>query len=103
MDKKIIEVARLYAQRVRSHMPVRMIVLYGSYARGTARKDSDIDIAVVVDEFQGDYLKTSADLFHLVRNVNKRIEPILLSRKNDKSGFLNNVLKHGKIIYRSEN
>jgi predicted nucleotidyltransferase len=103
MDKKIVEIARLYALKVKSLMPVSMVVLYGSYARGTAQQNSDIDIAVVVDKFHGDYLKASADLFNLVRSVNKRIEPVLLCRENDKSGFLENVLKHGKIIYRSEN
>ncbi|HLD69531.1 MAG TPA: nucleotidyltransferase domain-containing protein [Candidatus Omnitrophota bacterium] len=103
MDKKIIEVARRYSQKVRSHMPVQMVVLYGSHASGAARKTSDIDIAVVVDKFRGDYLSASADLFSLVRGVDKRIEPVLLSRKNDKSGFLASILKNGKIIYKSEN
>ena len=103
MDQKIINVAKRYAQKVKSRMPVKMVVLYGSHVKGAARKDSDIDIAVVVDKFQGDYLKTSADLFDLVRDINKRIEPVLLSRKNDKSGFLASILKKGKIIYRSEN
>ncbi|OGH31520.1 MAG: hypothetical protein A3J69_01525 [Candidatus Levybacteria bacterium RIFCSPHIGHO2_02_FULL_42_12] len=55
--KKIVEIARLYAQKVASHMPVKMVILYGSYARDTAKKSSDIDVAVVVDKFQGDYLK----------------------------------------------
>lgn len=102
MDKKVIKIAKLYAQKVKSYMPVSMVVLYGSHARGAAHKNSDIDIAVVVDKFRGDYLKASADLFNLVRTVNKRIEPVLLCRENDKSGFLENVLKHGKIIYKSE-
>jgi len=102
-DKRFVEIARLYAQKVKSRMPVSMVVLYGSHVKGTARKTSDIDIAVVVDKFRGDYLKASADLFDLVRTLNKRIEPVLLCRENDKSGFLENVLKHGKIIYKSEN
>ena len=57
---------------------------------------------MVVDKFRGDYLKASAELFNLVRAVNRRIEPVLLCRENDKSGFLENVLNHGKIIYKSE-
>jgi predicted nucleotidyltransferase len=103
VDKEIVEIAHIYAQKVRQFMPVSMVILYGSHVRGSAGKHSDIDIAVVVESFRGDYLKTSAQLFNLVREVNKRIEPVLLSRENDKSGFLESVLKHGKIVYKSKN
>ncbi|MDH4202346.1 MAG: nucleotidyltransferase domain-containing protein [Phycisphaerae bacterium] len=101
MDKEIIEIAKRYAEKVKETMRVRMIVLYGSHVTGTPHKDSDIDIAVIVDEFQGDYLTASAGLFNLARDVNMRIEPVLLSRKHDKSGFLENVVRRGKIIYQS--
>ncbi|HBG78638.1 MAG: nucleotidyltransferase domain-containing protein [Phycisphaerae bacterium] len=103
MDKKVVEIARLYAEKVKNYLPVNMIVLYGSHVKGTATKSSDIDIAIVVDKFSGDYLKISSDLFGLVRSVNKRIEPVLLCRKNDRSGFLENIMKNGKIIYKSAN
>jgi predicted nucleotidyltransferase len=103
MDKKIAEIARLYARKVKNLMPVSMVILYGSHARGTAKEHSDIDIAVVVDKLQSDYLTTSAELFSLVRTVNKHIEPVLLCREHDKSGLLQNVLKHGKIVYKSKN
>ena len=103
MDKEIIEIVNKYTQKVKNYMPVRMIVLYGSYAEGFGRESSDIDIAVVVDQFKGDYLKASAELFNLVRGVNKRIEPISISAKNDKSGFLKSILKRGKIVYKSNN
>lgn len=102
MDEQIAKIAGLYAQKVRNLMPVNMVILYGSHAKGTAKEHSDIDIAVVVDKLQGDYLKTSAELFGLVRTVSKRIEPVLLCRENDKSGFLENVLAHGKIVYQSK-
>ena len=101
MDKKIIKIAQLYAQKVRDYMPVDMVILYGSHAKGTAQKSSDIDIAVVVDKFKGDYLQVSADLFGLVRDVNIRIEPVLLCNSMDKSGFLESVVKHGKIVYKA--
>ena len=103
MDKEIIKIAKLYAQKVKARYPVKMVVLYGSHARGTANELSDIDIAIVVDKVTGDYLKISADLFNLVRDVSNRIEPVLLSRANDKSGFLESVLKQGKIINKSVN
>ncbi len=100
MDKKVIKIARLYAQKVADFLPVSMVVLYGSHVKGTATKTSDIDIAVVVDRFRGDYLKVSTDLFGLVRDVDKRIEPVLLCRSKDRSGFFQSVLKNGKIIYK---
>lgn len=101
MDKEIIKIAKSYAKKVKAKYPVRMVVLYGSHARGTANELSDIDIAVIVDKVTGDYLQISADLFDMVRNVSTRIEPVLLSCANDRSGFLENVLKQGKIIYKS--
>jgi len=103
MDKKIIKIAERYAREVKNFLPVKMVVLFGSRAKGKATKSSDIDIAVVVDKFTGDYLKTSAELFNMVRRVDKKIEPVLLSMKNNKSGFLERILKEGKIIYKSGN
>ena len=103
MDKEIIKIAKLYAEKVKVKYPVKMVVLYGSHAQGTAHDLSDIDIAVVVDKISGDYLKMSADLFNLVRDVNNRIEPVLLSRANDRSGFLESVLKQGKVVYKAVN
>lgn len=102
MDQNVIEIATCFAERVRAYIPVRMVVLYGSYVKGNVDKNSDIDIAVVVDKIEGNYLKISAELFNLVRGINKKIEPILLSTEKDRSGFLESILKHGKIIYQSE-
>jgi hypothetical protein len=53
----------------------------------------------VVDKIEGDYLEQSARVFHLVRGIDTRIEPVLLIGDEDRSGFLNSILKYGKIIY----
>lgn len=102
MDKKIVEIAKQYAEKVRNMLAVDMVVLYGSHVQGTAGSFSDIDIAVIVDKMRGDYLKISADLFGLVRSIDRRIEPVLLCRSMDKGGFIESVLKGGKIIYKSK-
>jgi len=38
---------------VSTEFPVKSVYLFGSYAKGTARDDSDIDIAIVSDKFEG--------------------------------------------------
>jgi hypothetical protein len=52
-----------------------------------------------VDILHEDYLKVSANLFKLRRNPDDRIEPVLLEKRNDPSGFLHDVLKTGYVIY----
>ena len=96
MDQsKVLSIAREYADAVRQMMDTDAIFLYGSHARGTATKDSDIDIAVVVDHIPADYLETVTALWKLTRTVNLEIEPVLLAASDDRSGFLNTVRRTG--------
>jgi len=100
MDKEeVIEKVKQFAELIKTHFPVKMVALYGSYAKGTAAKDSDIDVAVIVDEIDGDFLELETKLFKLRRQIDVRIEPILLEDGEDKSGFLEEILKEGKIVY----
>ena len=99
MDREVVEKVKKYAEVVRKDMPVKMVILYGSYARGSEHLNSDIDVAVVVDKIETDYLQQSARLFHHIRGIDTRIEPVLLSTDDDRSGFLSSILKYGKIIY----
>ena len=100
MDKAaVVDIVRRYAELVRVSFPVDKIVLYGSYVYGCPREDSDIDVAVVVDEFKGDILESSSALYRLTDKVDVRIEPVILEQKHDRSGFLAQILKTGEIIY----
>jgi predicted nucleotidyltransferase len=101
MDRKTDSSIKQYAQLVKSIIPVDMIILYGSYARGSENSNSDIDIAVVVNELEGDFLDISAQLYSLTREINTDIEPKLVIKKDNKSGFLESILKYGKIIYKN--
>ncbi len=100
MDKsQVLEKAIEYAKLVSEKIKPQKVVLYGSYAKGNWKEDSDIDIAVVVNIIEDDFLETKAMLYKLRRNIDDRIEPVLLEEGNDESGFLNEIMKHGEIIY----
>lgn len=101
MDKKIIVIAKRYVEKVKTVVSPEMVVLYGSHVKGKAGDESDIDIAVVLDKAPVDYLQTSSNLCGLVRDVDTRIEPVLLIRGYDRSGFLESVLKQGRVIYKA--
>ena len=89
MDQEtVLSIAKKYASAVREAVDATAIFLYGSCARGTATADSDIDIAVVMDEVPDDYLNTVAMLWKLTRSVDHAIEPVLLTAADDASGFL---------------
>ncbi len=80
MDKKqAIILAQKYKELVAEKLPVKALYLYGSYSKGDYRKDSDIDIAVVVERLADDYFEDTPLLWKLKRKVSNLIEPVLLT------------------------
>ncbi len=69
--------------------------LFGSYAKDAFREDSDIDVAIVVSDIKGDFFSVNPLLWKLRRQVDDRIEPILIDRNHDRSGFLDEVRRNG--------
>ena len=101
MDKELALIAvRKFSDSIRKTLNPVMVVLFGSYATGTQTASSDIDVAVVVDGVQGDYLDQEADLFRIRQTIDDRIEPVLIEHGSDRSGFLQSILKSGEIVYR---
>ena len=50
----VIEVVRNYARDIEAKgVHLRIVILYGSFAKGTQHEWSDIDVALVADEFIG--------------------------------------------------
>ena len=88
-----------YAEQVKTKYNPKAIVLFGSHANGDYTKESDIDIAVVFQDFQGDYLKTAAGLWELRRGISYEIEPHLFDSEDDKSGFARYILNTGRVLY----
>ncbi|WP_312700294.1 nucleotidyltransferase domain-containing protein [Sedimentibacter sp.] len=99
LDKEtVVKLAEQYALEVVKLLNPQAVVLFGSYAKGTAKADSDIDIAVILNNFTGDYLEIYKQLYRLRRNISADIEPVLLDSSQDDSGFVTEVLKTGHIL-----
>lgn len=100
LDKDMVrQLAGKYANEVKKVVTPTSVILFGSYVNGNPHEYSDIDIAVVVDGFEGNWWEASTDLCALCRNVSIDIEPHLMDEQHDRSGFLEHVKKTGEVIY----
>ena len=97
-NRQIINKLTNYKLLVSKHFDVDQVVLYGSYAKGTQNEDSDIDVAIIVNSIDQDLFTYAPLLWKLKREIDDRIEPILIEKNGDESGFLKEVLKTGLII-----
>ena len=55
-------------------------------------------MAIVVNDMSGDYFETRPVLWKISREIDDRIEPLVLEKKHDANGFLQEVMKSGIII-----
>jgi uncharacterized protein len=96
MDKsEVINKVKAYSILVKEQFPIEKVYLFGSYARGTSREDSDIDVALVVNHLEGDFFTINPILWKLRRRIDDRIEPVLIEKDFDEAGFLDEIQKYG--------
>jgi len=96
---------------LKKHNPEE-IILFGSMSNGTANMDSDIDLLVILDidsipATYEDKMSLTCNIRRSLRDVNKKVALDILfytkkeyaTMKVEKSLFLNEIDKNGKIIY----
>jgi predicted nucleotidyltransferase len=70
--EKILE----FYRAARQAFPIKKVLLYGSHAKGQATEESDIDVAVVVDETDHSRrVEITSGLFDSAFHVDPAIEP----------------------------
>lgn len=100
MDKKdALNIAQQYASLIKTNFNCKQIFLFGSYVRGTYHDESDIDIAVILKEFENP-LDIQLELMRVRRKVDSRIEPHPFREKdfNVTNPVADEILKHGQRI-----
>ena len=83
--QQVLEFVREFKRVITPRYSVEpKVYLYGSYAKGSANPDSDIDVAVIVAEGEiTNKWEQWADLWADIRKVNVLIEPVLLEDHED--------------------
>ena len=79
-------------------MKVESVYLFGSYAKGMPHEHSDIDVALVVKRFKGNFFKVIPPIWKLRRQIDFRIEPHVIARDTDYAGLLNEIQQTGILI-----
>jgi len=100
--KDVINIVRRFSRHlIRKGIPVTRAILFGSWAKGTAQSDSDIDIGIVSPNFGKDDFEDLGYLLHETRYVDDRIEPAPLSIEDyetDSTPFVMEIKKTGKLV-----
>lgn len=76
----IIGIIQRYIQELRNHdISVNEAILFGSFVKGNAREESDIDVALISDAFTGDRFDDRRRIVPFRRKIDSRIEPMPFS------------------------
>ncbi|MDR1080560.1 MAG: nucleotidyltransferase domain-containing protein [Deltaproteobacteria bacterium] len=79
-------------------MPIERVYLVGSYAKGSARELSDVDIAFFFYGLSDDEIfKLQKQLFHMTLDFNGWFEPLAfsISDLDTDNPFINEILRTG--------
>ncbi len=102
-DKKLIykEVHQYISLLKNMNIHIVQAHLFGSYAKGTADEWSDIDLALVTEDFIGDSFDFRFMLAKLARNIDPDIEPhpYLVSEFNESNPIAGEILRNGERIF----
>jgi predicted nucleotidyltransferase len=107
MDKRKVVSRETVIERVKEavielkrQIPIDCVYLFGSYAKGTPKPYSDVDIAIVSPEFGKNYINETVFMMEIFHGTGLIVEPHAYSREElentEKNTFLyEEVLQKG--------
>ena len=96
INQEIMDSVNKFIEEFKKRYNVTAIILFGSYAKGTENEDSDIDIAVISDDFE-DIYDCMAILMGMTWDIDARIEPHPIKMKDFEEGnpFVQEIIDTG--------
>jgi len=81
VEEEVVEKIRKFVIKLKKNkIAVDKVIVYGSHARGTKHKNSDIDVAIVSPDFGRDRYEEGVRLFEIASTIDPMIEPVPISR-----------------------
>lgn len=83
VSQEIVDVVLNFMKVLREKgIKVEQVFVYGSYASGKVRKDSDIDVAVISPDFGKDRYEEGKLLRQIAWRIDSRLEPVPISKES---------------------
>ena len=100
VNRSVINSVNNYISEIPEELNIRKVFLFDSYAKGTAKEESDIDIALVFWKMK-DFFQVQKQLMRLRRKIDLRIEPHPIDENdfNNSNPFASEILKNGIEIF----
>lgn len=100
-EDQVVEIIKGFIVRLRQEIPIREIILFGSYALGNPKEYSDIDLALISDWFKArPKIENMRYLSRIAANYNTMIEALPFTEEEyknlDKRSFLASIVKNGR-------
>lgn len=103
-EDKLEDIIKGFIERLSNEIDIDEVILFGSHAKGTPKKHSDIDLAIISDSFLGkSNIKNMQLLSLMAARYNTEIEALPFTfqeyKNPDPRTFLASIVKSGKTIY----
>ena len=86
-----------FIEEVQKKYRISQVYIYGSFAKGTSHRWSDIDLAIISPDFSDDTLDDRMTLMRIGASIDDRIEPYPFSpnRFNSTDPLVNEICENG--------
>ena len=102
-EDQVVEIIKGFVKRLKQEIPLKEVILFGSYAYGKPKEYSDIDLAVISDWFKNrPKIENMQYLSRIAATYNSIVEALPFSEEEyenlDKRSFLASIVKRGRNI-----
>ena len=97
----IVSIIKTYIIKLNSNnIPIQKAIIFGSYANGNPKEESDIDVALISNVFTGNRFNDRRKIVPLRRSIDNRIEPIPFRPEDFENGgnLVDDIKRTGKPI-----